>query len=157
MRDHGDPKGLRLTEQLDLFADYEPRARLTAVAGPVADRCRRGRIGYLAGLAAEDMVARDYARRGMAELDRRWKGDGGEIDLICQNGDGLVFVEIKKSGSFDRAAARLTRRQMDRIYAAATQYLGTQPKGQLTEVRLDLALVDGQGAVRVVENAFWDA
>ncbi len=43
---------------------------------------------------------------------------------------------------------------MRRICASAEEYLGTQPRGQLTDVRFDVALVDGQGVVRVIENAF---
>ncbi len=142
--------------QLDLFADYAPRLAVLA-ARPTTDRQIRGRVSYLAGLAAEDIVSRDYARRGMPEIARRWRGTGGEIDLICRNGDGVVIVEIKKSSTFDRAAARLTRRQMDRIYVTAGEFIGTMPRGQLTDVRLDLALVDAGAALRVIENAFWDA
>jgi putative endonuclease len=141
--------------QLDLFADYAPRLAVQARAQAV-DRRERGRTGYFAGLAAEEIVARHYASRGFPEVARRWRGKAGEIDLICQDGEGLLFIEIKKSGSFARAAERLTRRQMDRIYAAASEFLGTRPRGQLTDVRLDLAMVDQQGAVAIIENAFWD-
>ncbi len=143
--------------QLDLFGDAGPRALIRSVTPAESYRQRRGHVSYLSGLAAEDIVARDYARRGLPELARRWRGTAGEIDLICHSGDGVVVVEIKKSTTFDRAAERLTRRQMDRIYAAAAEFIGTQPRGELTDVRLDLALVDAGGAVRIIENAFCDA
>jgi len=100
------------------------------------------------------MVAQDYARRGRPVVCQRWRGKGGEIDLIAQDGDGLIFVEVKKSRSHARAAERLSARQMTRIYNSASEYLATQPKGQLTDVRFDVALVDGTGAINVVENAF---
>ena len=112
---------------------------------------------YHTGVAAEDIVASDYARRGMRIAQRRWRGQGGEIDLIVRDGDAVVFVEVKKSRSFARAAERLTRRQMDRIYASASEFLGGEPAGQMTDVRFDLALVDGRGDVRIIENAFMDA
>ncbi len=116
-----------------------------------------GCTSYYAGAAAEDIVASDYARRGRPELKRRWRGKAGEVDLIVREGDCIVFVEVKKSKSFAQAATRLSRRQMDRIYGAASEYIAGEPKGQLTEVRFDVALVDRTGAVQIVENAFMDA
>lgn len=116
-----------------------------------------GLTGYHAGLAAENIVAEDYARRGRKIANHRWRGCGGEVDLIVREGDRVVFVEVKKSKTFARAAERLTRRQMDRIYATASEFLGGEPAGQMTDVRFDLALVDGQGAVQIIENAFMDA
>ncbi|NCO88096.1 MAG: hypothetical protein GW886_15860 [Rhodobacterales bacterium] len=112
------------------------------------------RLNHHAGLVAEDIVARDYARRGRPVAQRRWRGPGGEIDLIARDGDCVVFVEVKKSSSFARAAAALGRRQMDRICASAAAFLEGEPRGQLTDVRFDLAVVDGRGAVEIIENAF---
>jgi len=113
-----------------------------------------GPVSYRAGLSAEDQVAADYARRGHSTLGHRWRGKAGEIDLIAKDGDGLIFVEIKKSRDFDRAAERLGKNQMQRIYASAAEYLGRMPMGQLTAVRFDVALVDERGAIRIIENAF---
>lgn len=117
----------------------------------------RGKTSYHAGLAAEEIVAQRYARTGRAMLAKRWRGSAGEIDLVAQDGDGVIFIEVKKSRSHAQAATHLTRRQMDRIYGAGSEFLATQPRGQLTEVRFDLALVDDQGRVDVIENAFMAA
>ncbi len=113
-----------------------------------------GITSYYAGLCAEDAVAQDYARRGRWVVQRRWRGKGGEIDLIFADGDGLIFVEVKKSRSHGRAAQSLSRRQMDRISMAASEFLGTQPRGQLTDVRFDLATVNDVGEIAILENAF---
>jgi putative endonuclease len=115
-----------------------------------------GSVGYHAGLVAEDIVARDYGRRHHDVIARRWRGAGGEIDLILRDGDAIIFVEVKKSKTFAGAAARLGRRQMDRLCASASEFLAGEPRGQLTDVRFDLAMVDGQGAVKVIENAFME-
>ncbi len=111
-------------------------------------------VSFHAGQAAELRVASDYQRRGFTILHRRWRGAGGEIDLIARDAEGLVFVEVKKSQTFDMAAARINRRQMNRICASAAQYLENEPGGQLTNVRFDAALVDALGAVQIIENAF---
>lgn len=113
-----------------------------------------GKISYLAGLAAEESVAADYARRGHTVAARRWRGSRGEIDLVLRNGDGLIVVEVKKARDLARAAARITRGQLDRIYGAVSEFLAGEPAGQLTEVRLDVALVDGAGRMQIVEN-YW--
>ena len=113
-----------------------------------------GRISYQAGLAAEAIALRHYEAHGASLRARRWRGTGAEIDLIVKLGNTLVFVEVKKSRDFDRAAEALSRAQMQRIYGAATEYLANEPSGQDTDMRFDVALVNGQGALRVVENAF---
>ena len=121
-----------------------------------AEKQARGRTGYHAGRAAEDIVASQYLRRGSSLAAQRFRGESGEIDLIFSEGETLVFVEVKHSRSFATAARRLSPRQAERITLTASEYLGTQPRGQLTDVRFDLALVDGQGAVRIVENAIME-
>ncbi|WP_170546333.1 YraN family protein [Ruegeria arenilitoris] len=120
-------------------------------------RSVRSSVSYNAGQAAEQQVASEYERRGFSIAHHRWRGAGGEIDLIARNADGVVFVEVKKSTSLEAAAARISRRQMDRICASAAQFLETQPGGQLTNVRFDAALVDASGAVQIIENAFGQA
>jgi putative endonuclease len=114
----------------------------------------RGHRNYHAGVAAENRIAQDYERRGFAVDRRRWRGKAGEVDLIVRDGAGLIFVEIKQSRDFARAAQSLSRRQMQRIYRSAEEYVGNEPRGSLTDVRFDVALVDGTGFVEIIENAF---
>lgn len=116
-------------------------------------RAERGATGHRAGLSAEAQVAQDYQRRGYRVAGQRWRGRCGEIDLILQDGDGLIFVEVKKSRSFDRAMQRLSSRQIARLLRAGEEFAGTQPRGSLTEMRFDVALMNEQGMIRVVENA----
>ncbi len=117
-------------------------------------RRKRGYVAYQAGLNAEHAVERDYARRGHPIAGRRWRGTSGEIDLIARDGDALVFIEVKKSKTFARAAERISRRQMRRIYDSASEFLAGEPHGQETEVRFDVALVNGAGEIEILENAF---
>ena len=44
-------------------------------------------------------MARDYAGRGHATAALRWRGAAGEIDLIALDGEGLIFVEVKRADS----------------------------------------------------------
>lgn len=113
-----------------------------------------GMVSYQAGLAAEDAVSRDYLARGLSVSRKRWRGRSGEIDIVARDGDCVVFVEVKKSASFERAAARVSQKQMQRIYATASEFLAGEPHGQNTEVRFDVALVNACGEIQILENAF---
>jgi putative endonuclease len=119
----------------------------------VALRKERGRKAYDFGLSAEAAVARLYQSRGFDLLEERWRGRAGEIDLIFQKGGEIVFVEVKASKSFAKAATHLGAKQMVRLCASAEGYIGCLPKGLLTPMRIDLALVDGVGQVEILENA----
>lgn len=112
-----------------------------------------GITSYRAGLAAEEIVAEHYRRAGMPPEARRWRGKAGEIDIVVRNGEGLVFVEVKKSKTHARAAEALSARQVSRIYSAGSEYLAAGGLSLDSEVRFDVALVDAQGQVDILENA----
>ncbi len=124
------------------------------------ERSRRGLRSHLTGLAAEEAVARDYERRGWRILERRWRGAGGEIDLVAGKGDNLAIVEVKSARTHEIAAGYFGRAQQLRLGASAEEYLfGTHLKGRdpmtAVDMRFDLALVDGKGRVDIAEAAFF--
>lgn len=119
----------------------------------MSDRTTTGHTNYLAGLAAEQAVAARYLRTGHRLAAHRWRGSCGEIDLIFERDGTCIFVEVKKSKGFDRAAESLGPRQMQRLFDAAEEFLSAQPKGSLTPARFDVALVDQMGEIRLLENA----
>jgi putative endonuclease len=128
---------------------------INLVSDPVTrNRADRGKINYHAGRAAEDAVARQYEDRGITICARRWRGITGEIDLIGRLGDEVIFIEVKQSRTHDLAASHISPAQIARIFTTVEEFLAGEPKGLLTDVRIDLALVDGQGRIEVVENAF---
>jgi len=112
----------------------------------------RGAMNHRSGMAAEAQVSDHFEKRGLSVRERRWRGPGGEIDLICGDADGLVFVEVKKAKDHAGALARVTPRQLGRIRISAEAYAARMPRGSLTEMRIDLALVDAQGRIEIVEN-----
>ncbi len=113
-----------------------------------------GARSYYAGLAAEESVAQSYVRSGMSMAARRWRGKSGEIDMIVRDGATVIFIEVKQSRTHAEAALHLTPRQFQRIYLAAEEFIGDEPLGSLTDVRFDVALVDGTGAIKILENAY---
>lgn len=134
-----------MTELLDL--------RDVACA-PVSARRDRGKRAYNMGLAAEERAVALYTAAGLRLLETRWRGKSGEIDLILADGDEIVFAEVKQARTHDAAIASLRPAQMRRIHAAGAEYLAHCPKGQLTDVRFDLAVVDAAGRCNIMDGAF---
>lgn len=113
-----------------------------------------GARSYRAGLAAEEAVERHYSRAGLAVAARRWRGLGGEIDLVLRDGASLVFVEVKQASTHAAATWRVSERQMARVMSAATEFLAGEPRALDTDMRFDVALVDSRGMIEVIENAY---
>jgi len=80
-------------------------------------RARLGRLGELA--AAEELERRGYAIRA-----RNYRCRGGEADLVADEGDCLVFVEVKTRSRLDHGlpqeAVGWTKQQ--RLGRAAAHY-----------------------------------
>jgi len=57
------------------------------------------------GKVGETIAARYLERRGFSVLARNWTCRWGEIDLVVQNEDLLVFVEVKMRNTFVNAHA----------------------------------------------------
>lgn len=132
------------------------RSQPGAVHPVSSERRTRGRMAHLSGALAEDGVARVLEGRGIAVLARRWRGKAGEIDLVCQDGPCLVFVEVKRSASHAEAAQRLGAAQQARVMRAALEYCDGHGWLPLPEMRFDAALVDSRGRVEILERAFED-
>jgi putative endonuclease len=53
------------------------------------------------GEYGERLAGRHLCARGMVLLDRNWRCDEGEIDLVLREGDVLVVCEVKTRSSLD--------------------------------------------------------
>ena len=82
------------------------------------------------GDSAERLAEKYLIRHGLKLVARNYRCRHGEIDLIMQDGDTLVFIEVRlrkstKSGAHDYggAAASISTTKQARINAAAQHYL----------------------------------
>ena len=111
----------------------------------------KGSRAYHNGLAAEDIAARQYTALGGVEMARRWKTKHGEIDLVFRLGDMIIFVEVKARKTHEIAAGAITAKQQQRLVNCAHEYLA-EFADMNADCRFDLAMVDGQGRVEILEN-----
>lgn len=114
-----------------------------------------GQTNNLAGRAAEAQVAAHFLDCGYELREERWRGPGGEVDLIFSDscGENLIAVEVKTAPTHAAAVARITPRQLGGVGRSAAAYAARLPKGGLTDIRIDVALVDGMGRIEIIENA----
>ena len=77
------------------------------------------------GLAGEHLAERELIRRGYEVVARNVRTRFGEIDLICRDGHGFLFVEVKtrRAGSFVAAAEAIDRRKAARLAVLAQSWL----------------------------------
>lgn len=106
------------------------------------------------GREAEELALRFLNAAGMRLKSRNYTCRMGEIDLILEDGDTLVFVEVRKrsSAAYGGAAESITARKRGRLIAAARHYLSRQRA--LPACRFDAVLVDAHGRVEWIRDAF---
>ncbi len=109
------------------------------------------------GAQAEQFAARLLQQRGLTLLQQNYRCRQGEIDLILQDGDTLVFAEVRlrSRSDFGGAAASIDRNKQQRLIRAARHYLSTLPR--IPPCRFDAVLLqepDGSSGVEWVRNAF---
>jgi len=106
------------------------------------------------GKTGEDLAAAALERRGYAILARRYRTRHGEIDIVAQDADTLVFVEVKARmrGECGSAAEAVTRHKQRRLGSMAADYLA---RHDLSDVacRFDVVAIDGE-VLTVIRDAF---
>jgi putative endonuclease len=106
----------------------------------------------LAGDAGEQRARQHLERQGLKFVAANFRCKGGEIDLVMEDGDVLVFVEVRKRAdrSFGGAAASVTPAKQARLIIAAQRYL--QRYREPPPCRFDVVAIDG-GALDWLKNA----
>lgn len=106
------------------------------------------------GRLAETMASALLTVKGYRVVDRRVRTPVGEIDLIAQRGNLLVFVEVKARRSSTEAAESLSARQRERIVRAAEAYLAGHPPLAGCDIRFDAVLIASGGLPSHIEDAW---
>ena len=108
------------------------------------------------GKIAEDLATEFLKQQGLKILSRNFRCRFGEIDVICQDGKSLIFVEVRlrSRGDFGNAAASVTFQKQRKIISAAQHYLSqldTQPICRFDVITLDKL---DKHSIGWIKNAF---
>lgn len=106
------------------------------------------------GLGGENLTAEFLKSSGMRVVDRRAHTPYGEIDLVCLNGDEVVFVEVKTrtSGEYGFPEESVTETKQRHLRNSASWYLSKKRWGD-RDWRIDVVSVDREGSVVHFEDA----
>lgn len=115
-------------------------------------RKRTGKLGEIEALE-------ELERRGYHILERNYRCRRGEADLVAEEGEALVFVEVKTRTELGHGLPReaVGRTKQQRLVHAALRYCHDHP-GEERPIRFDVVevvLLRGQVAgVEVIPDAF---
>ena len=111
------------------------------------------------GRRGENAAAKHLRRHGCKILYRNFKAlHGGEVDIVCRDGDTLVFVEVKtrSSDAFGKPAEAVTAAKQRLIARGAIAWLRLLDYPDIF-YRFDIAEVrvnGGRYEVEIIQNAF---
>jgi putative endonuclease len=104
------------------------------------------------GRYGEDVAARHLAQQGIVVLERNWRCDAGEIDIVGREGQVLVICEVKtRSGlGFGSPLEAVTRKKAERLRRLAARWLAERAV-RPSAVRFDVVGIvqSGRGAAQV--------
>jgi putative endonuclease len=91
------------------------------------------------GAFGEAYAARHLTEQGMVVLDRNWRCDAGEIDLVLRDERVLVVCEVKtrSSTAYGSPLEGVTARKAARLRRLAARWLAEHPL-RPDEVRIDM-------------------
>ena len=110
------------------------------------------------GRFGEDLAVRFLKDKGYRIITTNHRTPFGEIDIIAEDGDTLVFIEVKsrKSDAYGPPAASVDRRKQRKISMSALSYLksakkiGSRSRFDVVAIRL----TDRHPQIEVIKNAF---
>lgn len=113
------------------------------------------------GQWGETLVAEDLRRKGWTVTARNFRCRMGELDIVANNGQFLVFVEVKlrKDARFGLAREAVTLTKQRKLRAAAEFYLIShptrlQPRFDVAEVYAPQGVHTKDPRISYIENAF---
>jgi putative endonuclease len=106
------------------------------------------------GHEAEERARVYLESRGLRLLERNYRCRFGEIDLIMQDGEALVFVEVRlrRNPRFGGALISVDGSKRKRLIASAQHYLQTCARTR--PARFDVVAIDGDDRLEWMRNAF---
>jgi len=98
-------------------------------------------VGTLTGRIGEEQAGRFLQRRGYRILDRNARLGRGELDIVAQCGELLVFVEVKTHKDRDSALLAVDPDKCSRLVSAAEMWRSLHHNLTGLQCRFDLIII----------------
>ena len=112
----------------------------------------------ITGNEGENRAAAYLEEKGFEIIERNWRTNRGEIDIIAVKNDILAFVEVKSlpNGTLDMIQRELNYQKRQRIIKTSKRFLLNHRQYSNSYVRFDVIVIDMPGLEPVyhIENAF---
>ena len=97
------------------------------------------------GKRYEDMAASYLTEQGLRIVEQNYFCPAGEIDLIAEDGDAIVFVEVKyrRTAGSGYAASAVTAQKQKTLYQCARFYIAHRGLSFDQSYRFDVIAIDG--------------
>ncbi|MGH8162282.1 MAG: YraN family protein [Gammaproteobacteria bacterium] len=107
------------------------------------------------GREAENLVARWLEAQGLKLVARNVRYRFGEIDLVMDDGEALVFVEVRyrSRNDFGGAAASVTAAKRARMERAIRAYVASHREARRRTLRADVVAVSAGDEIEWIKNA----
>jgi putative endonuclease len=94
------------------------------------------------GAYGEALAAQHLVERGMVLLDRNWRCELGEIDIVAREGDTLVVCEVKtrRGLNYGSPLEAVTYRKLATLRKLAGRWLQTHQL-RPAEIRIDVIAI----------------
>lgn len=105
------------------------------------------------GDEGEDLACAFLEREGYAIVERNFRYERAEVDVIAKDGDELVFVEVKsrRSNAFGEPEDAVDEAKQEQIVNAAEGYL-TEKDLDNAPVRFDVVAITYRDDSPVIEH-----
>lgn len=105
------------------------------------------------GRAGEDRATAYLIEHGYCIVQRNVRLPGGELDLVCKDGETIVFIEVKlrTTGAFGSALTAVDRKKRATLRRLASDYLQFIAPG--ARARFDIVALD-RDRITLHKNAF---
>lgn len=113
------------------------------------------------GAQAEKLAEQFLIDHGLTVITRNYRCKQGEIDLIMQDHNTVVFVEVRHrvSNAYGTAAESITTNKQAKIIKAATLFMMQKGWYQHKAVRFDVITIDGElidsSVLKWIKQAFY--
>jgi putative endonuclease len=110
------------------------------------------------GKAGEDRAACLLEEAGFRIIERNYRTEAGEVDIIAEDHGTLVFVEVKSWSTYgmENLEYAVNKKKQKKIVQTAKIFLESHREYSSSQVRFDVVFI-GPGIVRHLASAFMES